>query len=965
MMKRRPKGSGMADRLFLRNKGEDFKDRTNDALIKGRDQYGKYIVSFNPHRKPCHYNPENVAFVSTENVPLEGIALFARGKRQHYAIKCNRLSSQNPAFGIRFEVISRASSGSTYPRLYLPSEIEQKELASTSSVFRYLQSVADAIKPDVPEVDIREYLTRQFERLQFIEGTPADRMAYPEKTAPLRIPPETVIYPFGSNLSQMEAVENALTNQLSLIEGPPGTGKTQTILNIIANLLMQDKTVLVTSPNNEATKNVVDKLDKEGFGFIAAVLGRRDNVTAFVDNQKLTYPSELETWSLSKRKQATLSDSIRKNTTIAREIYRRKQDIAKQETRLQDLELEYERFMESTVTVALKRRRRSTSERLRAVRDFVGDLSAREADMTFVQKARVVWVWGIGTWHDFDHVTVDTEINLNRLVFEAQIEECESAIKGHKAYFTMHRGEGRLDDIAKKSRRLLEAKLYEHYADKIRKGRRRFGDPWCEPSDFRAEYPVITSTTNAARNQRGKQGELFDYVIIDESSQANLVTGFLALSAAENAVVVGDTKQLPCVLDPADKRKARPLFAPSGLPQRYNFVDNNLLDCLNACKDQAGLRAPRTLLREHYRCHPDIIGFCNQQFYDGELIIMSDGKGRDAASALSYNISKDLNYDRIADFNRVQAGAFEQEVLPHLKEHFETYEIGVVSPYRNQVEGMIQGQKERPDGVTVATVHKFQGREKRAIVFVTRSNKPNRFMDNPNLVNVAVSRAKDYFCLIATPKVVEAVGNIADLKRYIEYRGGEVRQSDVCSAFDLVYPCMKEERRAYLLARGADEHDEYSEVRASELIDDALESMDATSQIGYLRNYPLKQIFTNLEPFDAEELRFMSTVAHADFIFYRMIDKSFVLEFEINGSQHDREPQIRRDKTKSRILRKASIPQVVIRTNEELEEAKSMIRKALENALKAGQDSERCLADREALSVAIKTEEEPWHLSPE
>lgn len=42
-----------------------------------------------------------------------------------------------------------------------------------------------------------------------------------------------------------------------------------------------------------------------------------------------------------------------------------------------------------------------------------------------------------------------------------------------------------------------------------------------------------------------------------------------------------------------------------------------------------------------------------------------------------------------------------------------------------------------------------------------------------------------------------------------------------------------------------------------------------------------------------------------------------------------------------------------------------MIRKALENALKAGQDSERYLADREALSVAIKTEEEPWHLSSE
>ena len=45
---------------------------------------------------------------------------------------------------------------------------------------------------------------------------------------------ETLIFPFGCNSSQYEAVENAIYNKISVIEGPPGTGKTQTILNIIA-----------------------------------------------------------------------------------------------------------------------------------------------------------------------------------------------------------------------------------------------------------------------------------------------------------------------------------------------------------------------------------------------------------------------------------------------------------------------------------------------------------------------------------------------------------------------------------------------------------------------------------------------------------------------------------------------------------------------------------------------------------
>ena len=64
-----------------------------------------------------------------------------------------------------------------------------------------------------------------------------------------------VLYPFGLNGSQRTAIRNALASRASVIQGPPGTGKTQTILNILANLVWQDKTALVVSNNNSATKN--------------------------------------------------------------------------------------------------------------------------------------------------------------------------------------------------------------------------------------------------------------------------------------------------------------------------------------------------------------------------------------------------------------------------------------------------------------------------------------------------------------------------------------------------------------------------------------------------------------------------------------------------------------------------------------------------------------------------------------
>ena len=84
---------------------------------------------------------------------------------------------------------------------------------------------------------------------------------------------EHKIYPFSFNLSQKSAVKNAFSNNISVIEGPPGTGKTQTILNIIANAITNGKTVAILSNNNSATDNVFEKLEQNNLGSICAKLG--------------------------------------------------------------------------------------------------------------------------------------------------------------------------------------------------------------------------------------------------------------------------------------------------------------------------------------------------------------------------------------------------------------------------------------------------------------------------------------------------------------------------------------------------------------------------------------------------------------------------------------------------------------------------------------------------------------------
>lgn len=79
--------------------------------------------------------------------------------------------------------------------------------------------------------------------------------------------PETVIYPFGLNQSQKLAVEKVFPSKISIIQDSPGTGKTQTILNIIANVVRSEKTVVVVSNNNSATRKCCEKAGKEKCSF--------------------------------------------------------------------------------------------------------------------------------------------------------------------------------------------------------------------------------------------------------------------------------------------------------------------------------------------------------------------------------------------------------------------------------------------------------------------------------------------------------------------------------------------------------------------------------------------------------------------------------------------------------------------------------------------------------------------------
>lgn len=132
------------------------------------------------------------------------------------------------------------------------------------------------------EGEAESFLEKVFDKLTFV--SPESVLGSYINKRPLQKPApdlQHLIFPFRFNLNQKKALENALSCNVSVIEGPPGTGKTQSILNILVNLITRNKTVAVVSDNNAAVKNVKDKLEKDGYGFLVAALGSNKNKGEF------------------------------------------------------------------------------------------------------------------------------------------------------------------------------------------------------------------------------------------------------------------------------------------------------------------------------------------------------------------------------------------------------------------------------------------------------------------------------------------------------------------------------------------------------------------------------------------------------------------------------------------------------------------------------------------------------------
>lgn len=891
--------------LIKDKKSNTFVDRTDDiSSIHSRNS--KTCVCFRPNSREYGYSPQNVKWLSNpsgidpaqhnlwhygqELIGTQKILLFSNGDVQYY----------------------RVFSGPLGNRLYDAKEIRVTKNSlsdiTCNHAFSYFSELSRAVGI---ETEDNTLLGRQFEGITSIPDDSVLALylnpAITQKHLFYRGP---LIFPFGCNSSQIRAVSQTFQSSMSVIEGPPGTGKTQTILNIIANAVINKKSVAVVSNNNTAIENVLDKLKAYSLDFLVASLGRKSKRDEFFEQQSGRYP-DLAPFYLSQEGFQSVMKRVAENGPQLVEMFNKQNYLAWLKNELGKLELEMAHFNKFFPAPEKLKHRKYTHSKTAAYYRAQHQLLAENGKSFSILTKVLLSVWhGIGSLDFFDKDMPTVGIAFSHLYYTLRKNELRSLIHTLEKELRKFNVIEKSNEFVRDSLKYLQATLMIKYCGHTSREKFSRNDLQSCPGRFMNEYPVVLSTTHSLRDCL--KNYLYDYVIIDEASQSDLLTGVLAFSCARNVVIVGDLKQLPNIVDSNTKGISQKIFSSYQLPTAYSYAKHNILSSVL----DLFAHIPRTLLREHYRCHPKIIEFCNQRFYENQLVILTKDNGEhDVLQAVKTVKGSHAR----GHYNQRQIDEIKKQVLPELLNQVNPQEIGIISPYRDQKESL--EKDEQTAEFEIQTVHKFQGREKEAIIITTVDNEITKFTDNPQMLNVAVSRAKKRLRVVVSENEETRNTNYGDLLKYIRYNGGEILSGKVRSTFDLLYKGYEDDLKKIL--KKTLSSFEFESENLIFLLLEKITKKAEFSRYDVAIHTPLFQLLKESSLLTEDEIMFIkSGLAHADFTLFNRLDKSLALIVEVDGYDNHANDvaQIARDQLKDSILTKYQIPFIRLRTNESNEE---------------------------------------------
>lgn len=273
--------------------------------------------------------------------------------------------------------------------------------------------------------------------------------------------------------------------------------------------------------------------------------------------------------------------------------------------------------------------------------------------------------------------------------------------------------------------------------------------------------PIWITTAQAAQ-AIPLEPDLFDIVVIDEASQCTLTNLLPLMYRGKALMVIGDDNQLPAIPTIQEVEELA-LASKYGVDEHLPVIGHTGNDVYKtATESLPGRRGDVLMLTEHFRSHPQIIGFSNRYIYLQRLELKKDpswgqrlpiGSGMHLRHVAGSATKGDSGRSWL---NRIEA----QAVLGLIQElrsgNSRALSLGVVTPFAAQKD-FLREQLDRmqlASEVLVDTAYGFQGDERDIMIFspvVARgiTSAASRWVETPpNLINVSITRAREALFLV-------------------------------------------------------------------------------------------------------------------------------------------------------------------------------------------------------------------------
>jgi predicted RecB family nuclease len=250
--------------------------------------------------------------------------------------------------------------------------------------------------------------------------------------------------------------------------------------------------------------------------------------------------------------------------------------------------------------------------------------------------------------------------------------------------------------------------------------------------------------------------EAVDFLFVDEAGQLSLVDTIAVSHAGKNLVLLGDPQQLK-----------QPLKGSHPEGTEVSALEH-ILQGAKTIDKKEGLFLDKT-----WRMHPDINCFISELFYDSKLhpkdenkLQTLEGNTRFKRPGLYFEPvvhsgNQNNSPEEVSSVKKI----VDELLLPQLiwidtqgdKHALTKKNIKIISPYNAQVNAL----KRPVQGIDIGTVDKFQGQEAAVIILSMATSTPEdaprgmEFLYSLNRLNVAVSRARAVFILVANPSLFE------------------------------------------------------------------------------------------------------------------------------------------------------------------------------------------------------------------